>query len=159
MTMAAKTITLAALEATHGTSKNPGFVRHQARKLAAKLGVPTPAWAFARSRNSHGEFVPVPPPTPSLRPIAVSVADQLVGLELLRGWRKAGDGNRVLVAKFNGAVELHDLTPGARRIAVYADACDAALAVAGDKVAWKRIPSAETPPSHRSRAGLGRPAF
>lgn len=134
--------TLTLLEALHETSSNPGLVRHRARKLAGKLGVPVPTWAAERSRHTGGKFKPAP--RRGQRPIAVSVQDQIAALELLREWRSK-TGYRCVVAKHDGSVELWDSTPGARAVARFSDACDAALSVAGGDVDWQPLPLGSPP--------------
>jgi hypothetical protein len=65
------------------------------------------------------------------------VGDQLAALDLLRDWRRVGNGQRVLVARHDGSVTLIDYTEFAE--ANFADALEACEAVELDIVEWIAI--------------------
>ena len=130
------TATLAELESLHAaqSGSSASTTREHARRLAAKLGVPEPAWC---ARRPH--FRPPPKfkasssePDPSwgrelqslgLETAARGVASQIP--EALRVWR-TGNGNRVVQISLHG-ITLHEIGERSR---TFADIAAAVSAVA-----------------------------
>jgi hypothetical protein len=81
----------------------------------------------------------------------VEPGDMHAAIDLLRGWRReSGDGQRAIAVHSDGSAALHDLAD--RRVAFYADALDAALAVTSGEIAWQPLPKVVTPKGYVARA-------
>jgi len=129
---------LTQLEAQHviATRARQCSIRYEARRVCLALSVKPPDWCAERRATPEAKPLPNPIPKP-----VVGLDDAQAALDLLRDFRRANP-YIALVAKADGAVELHDTNPINRRIATYSGlhgACNAALAVESGTISWRPV--------------------